>query len=130
LILTSSVAGETPVGFDGTMLELWALLKDMSFIVASTLCSMNVWRRSKMDVAEGVKHLDSRNVLAWTGLQCWNVRVASIPLISVGREHRTAFAGFSKTMQDYIDALADRLGVPSISFAEFNNWNYMNAQAR
>lgn len=130
LILTSSVAGETPVGFFGTMRDLWNLLSDKSFIVASTLCSMNVWRRSVMNVGEGVKHLDSRNVLAWTGLGCWSVRVASVPLMSVGREHQVTFAGFGETMAAYTDALADAIGVDRLPFQNFGRWNYTNAKAR
>jgi glycosyltransferase involved in cell wall biosynthesis len=130
IILSSSAAGETPVDFDGTMLELWAILYDMSFIVASTLCSMNVWRRKKMDLFEGMKHLDSRNVLAWAGLPCWTVKVCRIPSMRVGRDNPVGFDGFVPTMNAYTDALADRLGVPPIPFEEFNNWNYTNVVIR
>ena len=130
LILTSSACGETPVEFDGSMIELWALLEDMSFIVASTLCSMNVWRRKKMDAVEGARRLDTRNVLAWAGMGCWSVKVMRIPTMRVGRHNPTPFPGFDATMSEYTDALAEHLGLPPVLFAEFNRWNYTNVRIR
>lgn len=130
IFMTSSASGETPFEFEGTMLELWALLHDMSFLVASTLCSMNVWRRSKLDAAVGAKHLDSRNVLAWAGLSCWTVKIMNIPTMRIGRNHPVPFDGFVPTMTEYTEALAERLGVPPVPFENFNRWNYANVIIR
>jgi glycosyltransferase involved in cell wall biosynthesis len=128
LILTCEKSGKYPAGFKGTIAELYDALEDRSFLVASTLCSMNVWRHEIMDPLLGIKHLDTRNVLAWAGLHCKTIKIADTPTIKVNTTNLTSFPGFSATMNQYIFSLAmvaDRF-VPDPGM--FYNWNYTNAR--
>lgn len=126
LILTAERSGEYPAGFLGTMTDLYHQLTDKSFLVASTLCSMNVWRYGAMDAVLGLRHLDSRNVLAWAGLNCNTVKVADRPTMTVNRTNLTSFNGWASTMNQYVLSLCSAIGVQPASLRAFNKWNYTN----
>lgn len=128
LILTSKRSGEYPAGYKGTIEGLYDKLIDRSFLVASTLCSMNVWRHEAMDVLLGVRHMDTRNVLAWAGLGCKTVKVADTPTIDVNRDNLTSFPGFSATMNQYIYSLAMTFGGLVTDPGMFYNWDYTNVR--
>jgi hypothetical protein len=120
-------SGEVVPGFSGTMAELINRLNDKSFLVAATLASMNVWRRDVMDYKIGVKNLDSRNVLAWSGINCKTVSVPPIPTVLVNDTNLYEFKGFDTVMFDYTDSLADANGVDRFTFYNANRWNFVSS---
>jgi hypothetical protein len=120
-------SGEVIPGFSGTMAELINSLNDKSFLIAATLASMNVWRRDVMDFRTGVKHLDSRNVLAWAGLNCKTVSTPSSPTVLVNDTNLFEFKDFDWVMFEYSDALADANSVERFTFHSANKWNFVSA---
>ena len=118
-------SGEVVPGFSGTMGELINRLNDKSFLVAATLASMNVWRRDVMDYKIGVKNLDSRNVLGWSGINCKTVSVPSVPTVLVNDTNLYEFKGFETVMCDYTDSLADANGVDRFTFYNANRWTFV-----
>ena len=130
LILTSSHSGENLSGFNGTIGELYNWLHDKSFLVASTLCSMNVWRRDAMNPWLAIDKLDTRNVLAWAGLWCTTVKVADLPSMQIGLADGVTFPGFGVTMRDYVKELLDYWGYEVPDMNEFFRWNYTNVTRR
>jgi len=120
-------SGEVLPGFSGTMIELINKLNDKSYLVAATLASMNIWRREVMDFKIGVKHLDSRNVLAWAGIGCSTVSVPEVPTVLVNDTNLFQFKDFGSVMSEYCDALSDIEGVEKFTFNDANQWNFVNA---
>lgn len=120
-------SGEVIPGFSGTMAGLINRLNDKSFLIAATLASMNVWRRDVMDFRTGVKHLDSRNVLAWAGLNCKTVSTPSSPTVLVNDTNLFEFKDFDWVMFEYSDALADANSVERFTFHSANKWNFVSA---
>ena len=120
--------GEVPFGFDGSTAEWVDGLADKSMVVASTLCSMNVWRTQALDAMQGIRGLDSRNVMCWAGVGAASVTVASRPLVRVGRSHPYPFPWFTRSMDHYLMALRVHHGCQSrFTMRETNHWNYTNA---
>jgi len=120
-------SGEVIPGFSGTMAGLITALNDKSYLVAATLASMNVWRRDVMDFKVGVRHLDSRNVLAWAGLDCKTVGVPSVPTVLVNDTNLFEFKDHNKVMSEYLAALTDANNVEKLTFYNANTWNFVNA---
>ncbi len=120
-------SGEVIPAFSGAMSELITKLNDKSFLIAATLASMNVWRRDVMDFRTGVKHLDSRNVLAWAGLNCKTVSIPIFPTVLVNDTNQFEFRAFDQVMFEYSDALADANGVERFTFYNANKWNFVSA---
>ncbi len=120
-------SGEVLPGFSGTMIELMNKLNDKSYVVAATLASMNVWRREVMDFKIGVKHLDSRNVLAWAGIGCNTVSIPSVPTVLVNDTNLFQFKDFDNVMSEYCDALSSIDGVDKFIFNDASKWNFVNA---
>ena len=123
----SPYSGEVLPGFSGTMIELINNLNDKSYVIAATLASMNVWKREVMDFRTGVRHLDSRNVLAWAGLNCKTVSIPSTPTVLVNDTNLFEFKDFDRVMFEYSDALADANGVERFTFHNANKWNFVSA---
>jgi glycosyltransferase involved in cell wall biosynthesis len=126
LILTSTHSGENLCGFAGTIGGLIDRLSDKSFLVASTLCSMNVWRRDAMNPWLALDKTDTRNVLAWAGLWCDTVKVSGMPSVWVGLAEGVSFAGFDVTMNEYVRELYSWWGRELPEMEKFYRWNYMN----
>jgi glycosyltransferase involved in cell wall biosynthesis len=120
-------SGEVTPGFSGTMSGLITTLNDKSFLIAATLASMNVWRRDAMDFRTGVKHLDSRNVLAWAGLNCKTVSIPNSPTVLVNDTNLFEFKDFEQVMSEYSDALADANSVEKFNFYNANKWTFVSA---
>ena len=120
-------SGEVTPGFSGTMARLITTLNDKSYLIAATLASMNVWRRDVMNFKTGVRHLDSRNVLAWAGLDCKTVSIPSVPTVLVNDTNLFEFRDFDRVMFEYSDALADANGVERFTFHNANKWNFVSA---
>jgi glycosyltransferase involved in cell wall biosynthesis len=119
--------GEAPFGFNGDIAQMLDKLDDKSFMVASTLCSMNVWRRDAMDLLAGVRSMDTRNVLAWSGVGCQSVTVMDQPYIKVGRENQTFFPHFERAMTEYLETLFFLMGPEEqFSLTSALHWNYNN----
>lgn len=120
-------SGEVVPGFSGTMAELINRLNDKSFLIAATLASMNVWRRDVMDYKIGIKNLDSRNVLGWSGLNCKTVSIPTSPTVLVNDTNLFEFKDFDTVMFEYSDALADANGVDRFTFYNANRWNFVSS---
>ena len=120
-------SGEVIPGFSGTMAELINALDDKSFLIAATLASMNVWRRDVMDYRIGIKNLDSRNVLAWSGINCKTVSIPTIPTVLVNDTNLYEFKDFDTVMFEYSDALADANEVDRFTFYNANKWNFVSS---
>jgi glycosyltransferase involved in cell wall biosynthesis len=120
-------SGELKPGFSGTMAELINGLNDKSYMVAATLASMNIWKRDVMDFRAGVKHLDSRNVLAWAGLNCKTVSIPEVPTLLVNDTNLFEFKGFEQVMLEYSDALADANSIERFGFYNANRWTFVSA---
>jgi glycosyltransferase involved in cell wall biosynthesis len=120
--------GEVPFGFDGTTADWMDSVQDKSMVVASTLCSMNVWRTAILDAAQGIRGLDTRNVMCWAGINAHTTTVANQPYVRVGRGHPFPFPYFTRSMNMYLAALRLRVGnqIP-FTMQDANNWNYTNA---
>jgi len=119
--------GETSFGFDGTTADWIDGLGDKSMVVASTLCSMNVWRVAALSAHDGIRGLDTRNVLCWAGLGTATVTVADRPFVQVGRSHPFPFPEFGVSMDRYLLAYRNRCGCRSrFTMRDANNWNYTN----
>jgi len=119
--------GETSFGFDGTTAEWIDSLQDKSMVVASTLCSLNVWRVAALSAHDGIRGLDTRNVLCWAGLGTATVTVADRPFVRVGRGHPYPFPEFGVSMDRYLLAYRNRCGCRSrFTMRNANNWNYTN----
>ncbi len=119
--------GEIPFGFSGHMSDLLDKLDDKSFIVASTLCSMNVWKRAIMDPSLGITALDTRNVLCWAGLEAANINVANKPYLQVGRDNQTFFPHFMQSINEYLINLNMEVQPEEgFTMTAANHWNYNN----
>ena len=120
--------GEVNPGFKGTTSEWIDNLQDKSMVVASTLCTMNIWRTNILNAAMGVRGLDTRNVMCWAGIDARTVTVAPEPLIQVGRSHPYPFPYFKRSMDEYLIAMRIRHGAHSaFTMNDANRWNYTNA---
>jgi hypothetical protein len=80
-----------------------------------------------MDFKTGVRHLDSRNVLAWAGLNCKTVSIPSVPTVLVNDTNLFDFKDFDTVMFEYSDALADANGVDRFTFYNANRWNFVSS---
>ena len=120
-------SGEVLPGFSGIMVELINKLNDKSYVIAATLASMNVWKRDSMNFKIGVKHLDSRNVLAWAGINCKTVSVPTVPTVIVNDTNLFQFKDHNSVMFEYCDALSSIEGVDQFTFYNANKWNFVSA---
>jgi hypothetical protein len=109
------------------MVELINSLNDKSYVIAATLASMNIWKRDVMDFKIGTKYLDSRNVLAWSGINCKTVSIPNIPTVLVNDTNLFEFKDFDNVMFEYCDALSDIDGVEKFTFHNANKWNFVSA---
>ena len=116
--------GEVPVGYIGAINGMLDLLHDKSFLLAATCDSVNIWRRNIFDLSLGIKHLDTHNVLAWTGLKCVTMKVADQPLVKAAPAVRGTHPSFESVMTDYLDALSAYHNLPPLVFADVNKWNF------
>lgn len=120
--------GEVTFGFDGTTADWMDSLQDKSMVVASTLCSVNVWRVAALDPYDGIRGLDTRNVLGWAGMRTNTVTVANQPYVRVGRENPFPFPEFHNSMDRYLVGYRNHAGCRSrFTMRDANNWNYTNA---
>jgi hypothetical protein len=87
---------------------------------------MNVWRRDAMNPWLAIDKLDTRNVLAWAGLQCGTVKVADLPYMWVGLADGVSFEGFGQTMSEYARAFCEEWNREVPEMNKFFRWNYMN----
>jgi glycosyltransferase involved in cell wall biosynthesis len=117
---------EVNPGFVGSMPDYINSLQDKSILVASTLITANVWRRAVMDVASGLRMVDTRYPLFWAGLKAETVKVMPVPTITVGHVHVNVFGFFNEVINDYLAALMDANGVPRIGLRDALNWNFVN----
>jgi glycosyltransferase involved in cell wall biosynthesis len=120
--------GEVTFGFDGTTAQWMDSLTDKSMIVASTLCSVNVWRVQALSLYDGIRGLDTRNVLCWAGMHTKTVRVANQPYVAVGCNHPFPFPEFGNSMDRYLLGYRNSAGTSSrFTMREANHWNYTSA---
>ena len=122
----SANARETGAGFDGTMPDYIASLKDKSILVASTLITANVWRRAAMNLAIGLEKVDTKYPLFWAGLGCQTLKVMNQPTITVGHVHTNVFDFFDAVIDGYLKALTFRHSLSAIPLRDALGWNFVN----
>lgn len=119
--------GEVPFGFDGLMVDWVDCLQDKGMVVASTLCTVNVWRRNILDPYLGIQGLDSRNVICCAGVGAATVTVAEKPYVVVGRDHLFSFPNPNDSMNQYLLDLHKSIGRTFVNKTYWWSWNYQNA---
>jgi glycosyltransferase involved in cell wall biosynthesis len=120
--------GEVTFGYDGTVADWMDALTDKSMIVASTLCSVNVWRVEALSAYDGIRGLDTRNVLCWAGLHTKTVTVANQPYVKVGKSNPYPFPGFIPSMDRYLIGYRNTSSCDSVfTMRDANHWNYTKA---
>jgi glycosyltransferase involved in cell wall biosynthesis len=117
---------EVNAGFFGPMPDYIKTLEDKSILVASTLITANVWRRAAMDVASGLRMVDTKYPLFWAGLNTKTVKIMPVPTITVGYVHTNVFGFFNKVIDQYLKALMDANGLPHIDLFDALRWNFVN----
>lgn len=102
---------------------------DPSILIATTLCSANVFRTSELDVAAGLANMDSYYAYAWASLGARRWVILDKPTIGVGTEHANTVPNAIDRWQDYLDGLCAEAGVPSIPARNAVDWNFVSVEA-
>jgi glycosyltransferase involved in cell wall biosynthesis len=85
IILLTQEAPRLAAGFHGDVRDLASV--DPSLLVAATLMSSNVVRRSRLSIEQAYEHLDSKYGHSWANVGCRIIRVLDEPCITVGTDH-------------------------------------------
>lgn len=94
IILLSEYAPQDAAGFTGIPAELAEV--DPGLLVAATLVSANVVRRSALDFRLANERADSMYANSWANTSCQMVHVLAEPGIVVGFNHVDSFATYSQ----------------------------------
>jgi glycosyltransferase involved in cell wall biosynthesis len=130
IIHWSQNAKEVSPGFAGSMASYIDQLGDKSILVASTLITANVWRRDIMDLAKGLRTIDTKYPLLWAGVDAKTVKVMPHPTITVGYVHQNRFDFFAEVMTDYILGLQEATGCKPFPPRGAFGWNFVNVSLR
>jgi hypothetical protein len=110
--------------FHGTMHDWILSLTDRSILIAATLITANVYRQAALDLAVGVRKLDTHYPVSWAALSCERVIACSVPVFVVGVGHQQRIGGVRRIWQDYLDALTWTHDVPAIPVEDCARWNF------
>lgn len=129
ILLYTKRAGEILPGFRGTTKEWLEALQDKSAITACTLITSGVWRRDCLNLALGMRKMDTQYPLAWASLPARSISVCSEPCIGVNTTNtENSVPYFSEVISEWLGALCDANNTRRISFDETNHWNFVNAE--
>lgn len=126
IILLTPNAPRLAAGFHGEVGDLAS--KDPSLLVAATLMSSNVVRRSRLSVERAYDCLDSKYGHAWANVGCRVIRVLDKPCIVVGTAHPGEGypLDFRKSQVRLLQALLkDGYGV-NVTLEDAFAWNFAN----
>jgi hypothetical protein len=131
VILLSEHAPRDAAGFTGIPAELADV--DPGLLVAATLVSANVVRRSALDLRLANERVDSMYANSWANTSCQMVHVLSEPGIAVGSNAVDSFvtyAAFGGTLADVHRIWADLLRGYGIAEpgGEHFAWNFVSVQ--
>jgi hypothetical protein len=126
LILLSDRSPRTAEGFTGTTSELGQI--DPSLLIAATLISANVIRKSAIDTRLGLSKIETSYAHAWSWTTCQRVAVLP-PCITVGRDHCDEMDGikvpprqqWQDTYQELLHAYNVNVPLPTALA-----WNFVN----
>lgn len=104
-----------------------AIRDDPSLLIATTLCTSNIYRTSTLDLAEGVRHFDTYYSYSWSTLNAKWWKVIDRPLIGVGTEQGPRISGWVRHWQDLLDGYTAKAGVAPIPVADASKWNFASA---
>ena len=98
-------------------------------LIASTLITANVLRRSALDVAKAIKHRATMYGCAWAYTSAQRVKVHASPAFDVGVAHVGEFVAATDPGADiagiWLDLLQNGYGVAPTN--ETGSWNYVSA---
>jgi hypothetical protein len=126
LILLSDRSPRTAEGFTGTTSDLANI--DPALLIAATLISANVVRKSALDTNLGWSKLETSYPHAWSWTTCQRIAVLA-PSISVGRDHPDEMDGqkvlprnqWQDTYRELLAAMNVNVPLPNAL-----TWNYIN----
>jgi len=133
IILLSEYAPREAAGFTGIPAELAKV--DPGLLVAATLVSANVVRRSALDFRLANEMQDSMYANSWANTSCQMLHVLRVPGIAVGANHADSFATFSQFdgglpgVHRIWGELLRGYGVPNPGEPHFS-WNFVSAANR
>lgn len=107
----------------GSMID--ALRDEPSLLIAATLCSANIFRTDTLDLAEGVRHLDTYYAYAWASVGCPRWTILDEPAIGVGVEYANTIPDTLYHWQNYLDGLCDHAGVSTLPVRSACRWNFV-----
>jgi hypothetical protein len=102
---------------------------DPGLLVAATLTSANVVRRSALDMSLGVTTLDTMYAPSFVNTTCRRVKVLADPAITVGKDHANQYAAKQGFTGDPVAIWTDLLhayGVEDVQPKHFS-WNFLSA---
>jgi glycosyltransferase involved in cell wall biosynthesis len=103
---------------------------DPSLLIATTLCSANVFRTSTLDLAEGARHFDTYYAYAWASLRSSRWVILDKPTIGVGTDHAQTIPNALEIWQDYLDGMCREAGVAPVSVQQAARWNFVSVEPR
>jgi glycosyltransferase involved in cell wall biosynthesis len=126
IILLTPEAPRLAAGFHGEVGDLAS--RDPSLLVAATLMSSNVVRRSRISVERAYDCLDSKYGHAWANVGCRVVRVLEEPCIVVGTAHPGEGypPDFRKSRVRLLQALLKDGYRVNVTLEEAFAWNFAN----
>lgn len=113
----SGVVGTAPMLID-------AIRSDPSLLIASTLCTANVYRTATLDIAEGLRHMDSWYSYSWATQGCKTWAIPAEPTIGVGVDNAYTIDNAPRFWQEYLDGLTTANGVAPIPVNDARRWNF------
>lgn len=105
-----------------------AVRNDPSMLIATTLCTTNIYRTSKLNLAEGMRHFDTYYSLGWATLDCHRWHIAPDPLIGVGTEPTPTITDHLRHWQDLLDGMTAAADVDPIPVSQASGWNFVSAE--
>lgn len=126
IVYSQEAAWRIPFTGHGTAASMIETMRDdPSLLIAATLCSANIFRTETLDLAEGVRHLDTYYAYAWASIGCERWTILDDPAIGVGTEYANAIPDALWHWQNYLDGLCAHAGVASIPVRAANKWNFV-----
>lgn len=106
------------------------LRADPTLLIAATLCSANVFRTSTLDLAEGMRHMDTYYPYAYASLSASRWVILPYSTIGVGTKHAVGVPDVLQIWQDYLDAMCAEAGVPQIPVRDAARWNFVSVEGK
>lgn len=127
LILLTHAAPSNAAGMVGTPAEIEAAQPGL--LIAATLVTANVLRRSALDLALGKAKRDSLYGLSFAAATCTRVKVHASPVFKVGCNHPGDFVAQTKPDFDPLPVWSDLLNAMGVEMTpEAIAWNFVSIE--